>query len=60
MFFFSPTVSCNPILDLRDYENGDTEAVQELDNDEVSALMDEIYTDGSRKPTQADGSTPPA
>jgi len=46
---------------LRDYENAVIQKrFEELDNDEVSALMDEIYTDGSRKPTQADGSTPPA
>ena len=38
-------LSCNPILDLRDYENGDTEAVQELDNDEASDIR-------SRKPTR--------
>jgi len=62
-----PRRRCSPAQDmtyakqLRDYENAVIQKrFEELDNDEVSALMDEIYTDGSRKPTQADGSTPPA
>ena len=65
VFFFSPTGFANSpattILDLRDYENGDTEAVQELDNDEASdirsriLIVAEVKDCGCRRVCEASG-----